>query len=137
MKYIIEAEVPGHLGEDAVYSIDSNSWNVTKMHLVFDGWMGDDIVQILNCFLLTDEAKSLLEKSQLQGMHFELPTITKSEEFIERQPDTILPKFWWLKLLSDMDMLITKGGHLEASEKAMTEFRKLNLAHASIQMKSG
>jgi hypothetical protein len=139
MKYIIEAEVSGHLGDEAVYSSDSSGWNVTKMHLVCDGWMGDDIVQILNCFLLTDKAKSLLEKSQLKGVHFERPTITKSEEFIERQPATILPNFWWLKPpsgVSDVDMFVTKHGYLEASEQAMTEFRTLSLAHASIQMKN-
>jgi hypothetical protein len=138
MKYTIEAEVPGHLGDQAVYSSDPSGWNVTKMHLVFDGWMGDDIVQILNCFLLTEKAKSVLEKSQLKGVHFERPIITKSEEFIEKQPATILPTFWWLKPssgVSDADIMITRHGHLEASEQAMLEFRKLNLAHASIQSK--
>lgn len=138
MKYTLEAEVPGHLGDDAIYSSDASGWNITKMHLVFDGWMGDDIVQILNCFLLTEKAKSLLEKSRLKGVHFERPIITKSEEFIERQPATVLPNFWWLKPpldVSDTDIMITRHGCLEVSEQAMLEFRKLNLAHASIQPK--
>jgi hypothetical protein len=138
MKYTIEAEVPGHLGDKAIYTSDSNGWNISKMHVVFDGWMGDDVVQILNCFLLTDRAKRVLEGSQLKGMHFELPIISKSEEFIERQPSTALPKFWWLKSLgaaSESDVFVTKSGYLEASERAMIEFRKLTLAHASIHVK--
>jgi hypothetical protein len=102
MKYAIEAEVPGHLGDKAIYTSDSNGWNISKMHVVFDGWMGDDVVQILNCFLLTDKAKRLLEISQLKGLQFELPIISKSEEFVERQPSTVLPKFWWLMPLGDI-----------------------------------
>jgi hypothetical protein len=134
--YAIEAEVPGHLGEDALYSGDTSGWNVTKMHLEFDGWMGDDIIQVLNCFLVTDKAKRLLEVAKLKGLSFERPIITKSADFLERQPDTTLPEFWWIRppsSLGDGDVAIEGNGFLVVSETAMKEIHNLNLSHASVR----
>jgi hypothetical protein len=106
------------------------------MHLEFDGWMGDDIVQVLNCFLVTDKAKRLLEAAKLKGLNFERPIITKSEDFLERQPNTTLPEFWWIRpppSLGDGDFAIEGNGYLAVSETAMKEMGKLSLGHASVR----
>jgi hypothetical protein len=132
---ILNAEVPGHLGNQAVYSSNANGWVVTTMHLEFDDWMGDDIVQVLNCFLATEKAKQVLTEVRLTGFVFEESVITKSDEFIEQHPEFVLPKFWWLRPdnESGSDVFIYSDGNLALSEKAMIAITKLNLRVATIK----
>ena len=97
--YMLEPEVAGEIGENTVYDnfddvrYKGNKPEISKLHFIFSGWLGDDIVESTPCFIVTDRLKIEIEKSGLTGCEFQDVEISLSDEFIEMYPDRDLPQF--------------------------------------------
>lgn len=66
--YMIEPEVAGEIGEQTVYEnyVDiiarGERARIAYLHFVFMGWLGDDILEVTPCFLVSDKLKKRLKK---------------------------------------------------------------------------
>ena len=93
MKYYkIHPEVPGSLGERTKYDKRKTPWKLLDLHVVFDGWLGGDLLKISNCYLVTERLKNDLEKAKITGIesfiNFELVI---SDTFKNLYPNRTLP----------------------------------------------
>ena len=63
--YIIEPEVAGGLGLNS--NIDRTTFPpiVEKLHFVFEGWLGDPILESFPCFIVTDRLARKMEEAGL------------------------------------------------------------------------
>ncbi len=48
--FVLEPEVAGQLGEQTVMDRSTHPPTIEKLHFVFDGWLGDDIVATFPSF---------------------------------------------------------------------------------------
>jgi hypothetical protein len=46
-KFKIHPEVPGGLGANTIYDKTTIPWKIEKLHVVIDGWMGGDLLNVL------------------------------------------------------------------------------------------
>lgn len=81
MYYYIEPEVSGGIGRNSLIDTSVHPPLVTRLDYEFDGWLGDDLIESLPCFIASENLKSQLEKSALSGFKFDTAEITKSENF--------------------------------------------------------
>lgn len=101
MFYILEPEVAGHFGKNSVVDTTVRPPVVTKFHYEFDGWLGDDLLETISCFIVTDRLRSVIEQAACTGCEFDSVEVTTSEQFRDLHPDRELPKFWWLKIVGE------------------------------------
>lgn len=134
-KYI-EPEVSGGLGLET--DIDNNVHPpiIKKLHYVFDGWLGDDILETFPCFIVSERLMKSIMKNQLKGILFDSVKITKSDEFLDCQPKTILPDFYWMKVNGKLDVddfVISKDYRLLVSDKALKVIKYFNVNYATLE----
>jgi hypothetical protein len=98
MFYILEPEVAGHFGKAAIVDTSVRPPVVTTFHYELDGWLGDDLLETISCFIVTDRMRSAIERIARVGYEFGFVQATTSEQFRELYPDRQIPKFWWLKV---------------------------------------
>ena len=51
--YILEPEVAGGFGENTIMDPTSRPPRVTRFHYEFDGWLGDELLETVACFIAT------------------------------------------------------------------------------------
>lgn len=149
--YMIEPEVPGQIGEDTVYKNYDNIIKkgelpiITYMHLVLDGWLGDDILEVTPCFIVTERLKELISSKELTGCEFQEIKLSVSDEFKELYPNRELPKFYRMlpkgiiSILGEtysnwngMDFSLSEKSYLVLSEKAKDILSSLNIINSDI-----
>lgn len=92
---IVEPEVAGGLGPRSVIERSSGRPVVLRLHHVFDGWLGDELLESTPCFLMT---RSLLDRciaAGLRGVVSGAVEVSVSDQFRELHPDRVLPEFVW------------------------------------------
>lgn len=92
MKYFhIQPEVPGERGE---------RFSSTHVHLVFMGWMGDQLINCHPVFLATEALATKLKV--IAGVESKPAEISVSEDHLEMEaelfPGRKLPSFRWLQV---------------------------------------
>lgn len=149
--YMIEPEVAGEIGEQTVYEnyddiiARGERARIAYLHFVFMGWLGDDILEVTPCFLVSDKLKKAIEESQLSGYGFQGIQVSLSEECREMYPNEEFPLFYRLipqgtikvkdEKYSDwdnMDFCVTENMYLVVSEKVMNIFKDFQLDNADI-----
>lgn len=149
--FMIEPEVAGEIGENTIYQNYDAIINegakpiITHLHFVFEGWLGDDILEVTPCFLVSERLKNLMEEKQLKGCEFQGVEISLSDNFLEMYPDREIPQFF--RLLpqgtisidgetytnwSNMDFSISEKSYLVLSEKAKDIISSCHLDYADI-----
>jgi hypothetical protein len=68
------------------------------LEYVFDGWLGDDVLETFPCFIVTARLKEAVEAIGPTGVAFDEVKVTKSKLFRELYGDRPLPTFYWLKV---------------------------------------
>ncbi|MEA3058034.1 MAG: hypothetical protein QOF34_849, partial [Sphingomonadales bacterium] len=97
----LEPEVAGGLGPNSVLHREvGRPLIVGKLHYVFDGWLGDALLETTPCFIVTDEARKAIESDRLSGVCFADVEVGHSGEFEDLYPGRNLPHFWWMKVFS-------------------------------------
>jgi len=96
-KYI-EPEVPGGLGDKTEMDTSIHPPIVHSFECYLDGWLGDCILEIFPCFIVTQAAKDDIENLKLTGIVFDDLTVTKTEIFNEFYQHIEIPKLFWAKI---------------------------------------
>ncbi len=149
--YIIEPEVAGGIGENTVYdACDETTKSIEKhgiihLHYVFEGWLGDDILESTPCFLVSQRLKNLIEKEKLTGCEFEDIEVSYSDMFNEMYQNCDMPEFYRLipkgsvEIEGDiftkwdyLDFCMTKKAYLVISERAKKIIETCNINNADI-----
>jgi hypothetical protein len=135
VNYFIEPEVSGQLGEKTVLDTSIHPPIVKRLHFVFYGWLGDDIIECFPVFLITEKLKSSLQEAGLTGYQISNCEIELSEEFEMLQPETILPNFYWFKVTGkDQDDFKIYKNKLTVSDFAYSILNQFNLKNAVIEI---
>lgn len=89
--FALEPEVAGGWGPHTVVSNRTELADgsdtipmVTHLHYVFDGWMGDDLLEATPCFVVTARLAAALEAARITGVQFtevEVATSSVWEQF--------------------------------------------------------
>lgn len=102
--FLLSPEVPGGFGDDTVLGsyLDradkSQEYpDVTELHLVFEGWLGDELVTSHPCYLVTSRLAATLRASGLRGVSFRAVKVSRSDQFEMFHPGRQLPAFEWLR----------------------------------------
>ncbi len=133
--YELEPEVAGGWGDNTVADASVHPPVVSKLHYVFDGWLGDSIVESFPCFLVTDALANALALAQLSGFDLRDVQVQTSEQFAELYPDRVLPPFRWLHITGSPcinDFGISAENVLVASTAALTVIREHGCTNCDI-----
>jgi hypothetical protein len=95
--YALEPEVAGRHGQRTVADRTVHPPIISRLHHIFDGCLGDEILERFPCFLVTERLRALLEESGLSGATFSDVDVEKSEQFEELYPGRALPRFFRLE----------------------------------------
>jgi hypothetical protein len=133
---IIEPEVPGGIGIETELDNSTHPPLITKLHIEFEGWLGNDILEIFPCFLISEELKIKISNAALTGINFDQVIVSKSQRFDEVYPNKQLPTFYWAKIngqLEKNDFAIDDENCLVISELAFRILSEFNIANALIE----
>lgn len=131
----LKPEIHGGYGKKAVIARETFPPTVHKLHYVFDGWLGDDLVTSFPIFMVTERLKDSIVSHKLTGVEFDFVLVTKSELFFDVHGDLELPKFWWMKVLGVEDIddfLLTRNADILVSEEVYDVLREFSLNDCTI-----
>jgi hypothetical protein len=120
--YILEPEVPGGLGPRTRMDRSVHPPKVETLHFVFDGWLGDQLIESFPCYLITLELAALLSTAGVTGFELGEADIETSEQFKELYPQRVLPPFRWLQIVgtpAKSDIYLTSDNRLAGSQKTL------------------
>lgn len=132
--YCLEPEVPGRLGKEIIMDVTEHPPIVASLHVVFDGWLGDDLLEIFPIYLVSGKLCKDLEYSDLTGFEIRNCKMEVSEQFRELQPTTEVPLFKWLYIgnRNHDDFFLSSDNRLCVSDKAMSYLKQFNLQYCDI-----
>lgn len=138
MTYVkISPEVAGSLGEHTKMDTSIHPPTVTHAHHQFEGWLGDDLLEVFPCFFVTAPLANALKLAHVTGFALAPAEVSASEEFEELQADTLLPSLEWLKITAaspeEADFRLTSDHRLEVSERAFEVLRNFRIDHAIVE----
>lgn len=144
--FIIEPEVAGEIGENTVYDNYNEIINkkekpiISHLHFIFDGWLGDELLEVTPCFLVSENLKKSIEQNKFSGCEFEEIEISFSDEFFELYPNRVVPTFYRLIpqktviiennnfVRQDMDdFMISQKSYLIISDKVKHLLNDMNI----------
>jgi hypothetical protein len=133
--YRLEPEVAGGLGPQTVMRRDRHPPKVERLHYVFDGWLGDDLLESFPSFIVTRSMADALKRESLSGFSLKDVKVSTSEQFAELHPGRQLPEFRWLDVTGVPgvdDFGITAPGYLVVSERALHRLRQGRLHYCKV-----
>ncbi len=152
MLYLLEPEVAGELGENTIIENFNNVRNklerpeVTHLHYLFLGWLGDEILECTPCFIVTKRLAEAIKGNSLNGFEFRKIELSKSDEFEEVYPQKDLPNFVQLipkgsiELTDDKynnwsghDLSISQNAYLVVTKKALGVLQKFSMNNCIIK----
>jgi hypothetical protein len=134
-RWVVCPEVAGELGEDTELDASVHPPRVFRLHHRFDGWSGDELLEVFPCFLVSARLGKALEEGRLVGFRLEEVAVSVSPEFRELFPGRPPPDFRWLQMTGDSpeaDFRLTPDFRLEVSSRALEILRQFNIAHAEV-----
>lgn len=133
--YILNPEVSGQIGEKTLLNTNTHPPIVERLHFIFYGWLGDDLIECFPCFLVSEKLKILLQKTNFSGFLIKDCETELSEEILIMQPQIVLPKFYWLDVGHDKnsDLFIDESLKLQVTDAAYDLLKRVNLKYCDIQ----
>jgi hypothetical protein len=135
-RWVLSPEVAGELGENTIMNTSVHPPEVSHFHHRFEGWLGDELLEVFPCFLVSSALAKALEEARLAGFSLDDVEVSTSPEFQELYPGRPLPEFRWLKITGkdrDADFWLTPDFRLEVSSRTLKVLRKFTIAHAVIE----
>jgi hypothetical protein len=132
----ISPEVAGGFGDKTIVDSRSRPPSVINLNYEFFGWLGDDILTSVPCYIFSERLVNEIKKEKLTGIQFDYVLVTKSEVFLEMQPDLTLPRFFWGKIDGVPgidDFVLAKDLRLLLSEKALNVIGSFNVKYADFE----
>lgn len=136
MYFYIEPEVSGGFGDNTVADTTVHPPVVSKLNYLFEGWLGDDLLESFPCYVVSEKLKSEIMNSELMGLEIDGLEVTKSEHFDELYPGKELPEFYWLKVTGEAgkdDFGIASDHRLVVSDKALDVLKKCSIDQADLE----
>jgi hypothetical protein len=124
--FLLDPEVAGGLGPHTIMDRSAHPPVVTNLHYVFEGWLGDELVQSFPCFLVTERLSDVFAANSLTGFDIAEAEVSTSEQFKDCRAEGQLPPFRWLKIVGAAgrdDFGIGPDFRLTVSEKALSVIR--------------
>jgi hypothetical protein len=138
--FYIEPEVAGGHGPNNVMDVSVHPPIVSHLHYEFADWLGDVLLESFPAFIVTEHAMNKLMESRVTGAHFAEAEVTTTYPFDEIHPGRQLPKFAWLQVTGRAgrdDFGLGADLRLVISERALDILKRLQLAHAVIELFEG
>ena len=136
MEYVVvKPEVAGGLGEHTVREPTPNGTVIHKLHYVFEGWLGDELLTTSPCFIVSEQLAEAIRRSNLTGVKFAEVEISVSSRFREAHPVIDLPRFVWLRPTGTSggdDFGLSEELRLVVSHRALVVLQTRPLSHADI-----
>jgi len=135
VSYLIRAYVPGDLGSGTDLDTSVHPPRVNRLHLVFDTWEGDDLVECFPVFLVTERLAEAIDTSGLTGATWARAKTEKSEQALEFFTWT-LPEWRWMQLGNDQDadLWLDASAGLHVSDRALDVLRAFYVGHADVSL---
>ena len=134
--YRLQPEVAGGWGPNTRFTrTPGRPVVVHRLHYVFDGWLGDELLESGSCFIVTRRLAQLLTDCRLSGFELRPVEISQSELFDELYPDRLLPAFEWLQVTGESgvdDFGVDEGYGLVVSKSALEALKRTNLTACQI-----
>jgi hypothetical protein len=95
---------------------------VQALHFVFDGWLGDHLVESFPCYLVTADLAASLAAAGIVGFELADAEVETSDQFREMYPNRSIPSFKWLRVVGvegNSDIYITSDNRLAGSQKTL------------------
>jgi hypothetical protein len=134
--YILAPEVGGGFGPNTDLDSTCHPPKVGRVHYLFDGWLGDCLVESFPCFVATESVIAELKEMEISGMNDSDVEISTSERFRELYPNVDIGRWRWLRAVGipgEDDIAITASARLVASERAVAILRRHGLAHCELE----
>ena len=112
---------PGGPGERSVAQGEGVFKDYHVLHAIFESWLGDELVSVQPCFLVTVSLGNEFRAAGLTGFELATVDVEKDRQFDLAYPGVELPKFLWLKvngIPGKDDFFITERHRLAVSPKA-------------------
>jgi len=136
--FILKPEVAGGFGEGTTM-IDPSARPplFSRFHYRFDGWLGDELLTTVACFIVTKNLGETLRAGDLSGFSIGDVKVTKSSEYERRTKEAPLPPFVWLKIegkpaQDDFGLAAHRKFRLVVSENALNALQRHSLNHCEI-----
>ncbi|MBP9134789.1 MAG: hypothetical protein KBF75_12220 [Saprospiraceae bacterium] len=133
----IMPEVPASFGQETVFErVSGAPLKVTKVQLIFDGWLENDLMETSPIYYITVRLKCFLHTKNLSGIEsFEIIEALKSETFLELYPEKKLPTIYQIKINGNpfVDDFGINNGYLIISEKVKNYLAEFNVSCASFE----
>ena len=135
MCFVLAPEVAGSLGDLTVIDRTVFPPRVSEVELVFEGWLGDDLLETFPCFFITQRLHIAIEAAHLTGYSIDSVYISRSELFNYLYPSRDLPGFVWLKVFGEAcsdDFGVSADHRLVVSQRALDILSGFNLQNCDI-----
>jgi hypothetical protein len=126
--FSIEPEVAGSRGPNHKADRTSHPPTVTHLHHEFDGWLGDELLELFPCHIVTDTLANKLQG--LTGFQLAPVEVSFSEQFHEVVPPESRPKSFprwhWLQVNGKPwvdDFFLLPSAILVVSDAALEKVR--------------
>ncbi len=137
MKFFqLEPEVAGGFGDNTVIEdTAARPLRIQRLEYRFDGWLGDDLLETVGCFIATPPLAKAIQLAHSTGVDFADVEVSKSPEFEELYPNLQIPTFVWLKVFGKAgsdDFGLSKENKLVVSELAFNVLQLFALRHCEV-----
>lgn len=134
-RWQVSPEVAGVLGINTIIDSSTHPPKVSQLHCHFDGWLGDDLLEVFPCFIVSERLARAMQQSNLTGYHLAPAEATKSVEFEDLYPGRDLPNFCWLQVIGDSsaDFSLSAESHLIVSEEALRMIQRFIVDNAIVR----
>ncbi len=138
MFYNIKPECPAQMGSKTIFDKSVTPWKITQLHLVFDVWLGGDLLKESPCFFVTERFLEKIKIDEISGLKSISPIrVSSSETFKNLYPNRIPPNCFLLQINGKPgvdDIGIHPSSQLIISQKFLDRLRKVDLSNAKIKV---
>ncbi|HWS50361.1 MAG TPA: hypothetical protein VN241_05075 [Microbacterium sp.] len=136
MYYYVDAEVPGTLAPGSSFDPGQRAADSGPLHLVFDGWMGDDLVTTSPFWFVTARLADALRDAGLSGFELDPATASEGEQY-DATTDRALAATWFRlvptgSIERDDDLALEGRTELLVSGAALEVLRSFALENADV-----
>jgi hypothetical protein len=134
--YLLKPEVAGGLGPGTVLDRSMDPPVIERLEHRFDGWLGDELLAAIPCFLVTEKLGMRLLRERFLGFELRPVEISKSDEFLDLYGDLSLPEFAWLDVHGEPgqhDLGLSETYRLVVSESCLTVLREFRIDACDVE----
>jgi len=120
--FALEPEVAGGWGDGTEVDVTVHPPVVKSLHHAFDGWLGDELLELFPSFLVSETLGHAMKLAGLTGFVLAPVKVSLTEQYLEMQPEVVLPAFLWLQITGvagQSDIGLSPKHLLVASDRTM------------------